>query len=51
MELSVRFKFQITFILCGRNLASGARWIIAWMDASTELDVLGKGGVLLLQKV
>jgi hypothetical protein len=51
MELSVRFKVRITFILYGRKLASGARWIIAWMDASTELDVLGKRRVLLLQKV
>ena len=51
MELGIRFKAQITFILCGRKLASNARWIIDWMNASTNLDVLGKRRVLLLQKV
>jgi hypothetical protein len=51
MELCVRFKAQITFILCEIKLASGARWITAWMDASTNMNVLGKKRVLLLQKI
>jgi hypothetical protein len=45
------FKAQIIFILCGRKLASSVRWIIDWMDASTNLNVLRKRRVLVLQKV